>query len=690
MLPIPGRFQLRLAAAVTGLLAVAISMPSVSWAASAASVPTDIPVALSTAVKLGRLDSSKTLSVDFVLPLTNAAGAANYAGHVSVPGDPLYGAYLTPSEFVSRYGADKADFDAVIDWAAKNHLAVTDTDSSRTLVAVSANVSVIETALSVHFYKFREPGGHKFFSADSQPKIPASIASRLAAVIGLSDYALLKPLYHVLDPSDRAAAAASGLIGPDSSGYGHGHYGAYDASDLNIGYGMPNETFNGSGQTLAVYEEGGFFPQDPVRYEAYNGLPAVQIVDRNVNNYGGDVDDLGVATEAALDIEMENAVDPEAKQIIVYEDGDSFDTSLLNVLAAVADDDATPILSISYGLDEKEQGSAQIDAEAQYLLRLADEGITVLAAAGDNGCVGDADSGLNVIDPGSDPFVTCVGGTSLYEFGNSSYLGEETWNHLGIGGGATGGGVSAVWSIPDYQVVDGNSIAVPNGGSWTNRNLPDVAAVGDPLTPVDVACSAYAGNWVAVGGTSVSTPIWAGYIGLVNQARADTNLPRIGFANPAIYGIGTDPVLAAADFHDIIDGNNGNAALFDEAGYSAGLGFDDVTGFGSMIGDQLLTDLASAAYRDVAPPDVPTGFAGVAGAGSVTLGWNKDKGAKGYFVYFVDAAQQIFPIAGTTGTSFTVTGLKNGALYEFYLGAVGAGGITYSAYPIYVFAGGGA
>ena len=684
-----GRFRTIQQLAAVAFTAITISSLSASVAlAVPASIPvrSDLPNAAATAKKIGLMSPKSNISVDIVFPLSDSTGAAEYAARVADPSDPLHGRYLTPELFAASFGAPKANYDAVEAWAEAGGLTVTETSKSRILLSLTGSADQVSKAFGVHFYNFKGSNGDTFFSADAKPKLPAGLAPDVSSVIGLSNFARLKPLYHVLTPQLHDSAVASGVLAPSSAGYGNGHYGAYDAADLNGAYKMPGAPFIGTGQTLAVYEDGGFFPTDPTRYETFNHLPNIPVIDRNVNGYGGGVDDLGVELEAALDIEMEMAIAPGAKQILVYEDGDAFDTSLLNVLAAVGEDDKTSVLSISYGLDEDLQGGTQILAEAELLLALADEGITVLAASGDDGCAGDAGYGKNVIDPGSDPFVTCVGGTSLY-YQNGDYLGEETWNHLGIGGGATGGGVSKAWDIPAYQLVGGLSVAKPNGGSSTMRNVPDVAAVADPLTPVDVASGAYKGGWVPVGGTSAATPIWAGYIGLVNQARALVSLPRIGFANPAIYSVGTDPYLSPYDFNDIIDGNNGNETLFGTNGYFAGLGYDDTTGFGTMVGNQLLTDLASQPTAAVNPPAAPIDFAGVGGNHDVVLTWKHDPTARGYYVYEINSADLLIPVAATTGTSYTVGNLVNGDLYAFYLGAVNRGGITYVIDPIYVFAG---
>src|SRR4029077_12146387 len=103
------------------------------------------------------------------------------------------------------------------------------------------------------------------------------------------------------------------------------------------------------------------------------------------------------------------------------------------------------------------------------------------------------------------------------------------------------------WPIPYYQ--QGLDMTA-NFGSTTMRNSPDVAMVAD-----NVYCVAdnngYSGS---VAGTSIASPLWAGYTALVNQFRSFVGKPSAGFLNPAIYAIGTGngPDTYANCFHDII------------------------------------------------------------------------------------------------------------------------------------------
>jgi hypothetical protein len=156
-------------------------------------------------------------------------------------------------------------------------------------------------------------------------------------------------------------------------------------------------------------------------------------------------------------------------------------------------------------------------------------------------------------------------------------------------GGSSGGYSTNGYAIPSYQQLPG-VIDSSNQGSTTLRNVPDLAAEAD--------CDNY---WCAggscqggIGGTSLSTPRWAGFLALVNEQAANNNAPSAGFLNPTIYGIGTGPNYDS-DFHDIISGSNNNGEPSpNDVSYNAVVGYDLVTGWGSPNGQNLINALTPA------------------------------------------------------------------------------------------------
>jgi len=118
-----------------------------------------------------------------------------------------------------------------------------------------------------------------------------------------------------------------------------------------------------------------------------------------------------------------------------------------------------------------------------------------------------------------------------------------------------------------------------NQASTTIRNVPDVAAEAntDNYLCDQGSCT---GDY---GGTSFAAPRWAGFLALVNQQAVAGGNSTLGFINPAIYSIGRGASYHSA-FHDITSGSNNK--------YSAGPGYDLVTGWGSPNGTGLINALA--------------------------------------------------------------------------------------------------
>jgi subtilase family serine protease len=364
------------------------------------------------------------------------------------------------------------------------------------------------------------------------------------------------------------------------------------------------------------------------------------------------------------------------KQVQVYEDGDDpFGVALLDALAAIGSDQTAQVVSISYGLDEVQQGAAQIKAEGTLFAQLATQGITVFVSSGDQGAYGRTGfNSYNAPDPGSQPFITSVGGTSLYTGPNQVYGSEEVWNNLGSGFGATGGGVSKFWTIPSWQVNGGVSVAKANGGSSKMRNVPDVAAVASPLTGFAVY-SAINGGWIQIGGTSLSSPLWAGYMSVLDSAQRALGLGQVGFFNPTLYKVPE----TNGGLNDVVDGTNGNANLFPGLpGYSAGFGYDNCTGWGSMFGPLFMYYYLASPTSTGTVSAMPRGLNATATKTTVTVKWSPVSTANGYIAIIGISSFGVVPIEEdvTRGTGTVLRGLTPNTTYAILLAALDPAGAS--------------
>jgi len=640
-------------------------------------VRSDVPASLRGVVPAPAPATRAAMTVDIALPLADEVGAEKFADSVSDPASPLYGHYLAPAAFAARFGAKPADYAAVAAWAKAQGLAVRPANLAHTLVSVVGTAPQIETAFNVKFNYFKDKTGRVFPSAAGQPSMPAEIASRVDAVLGLSRRVGKAPNLHV---------APAGAQRPQNAG-GTGIGGAYSPADFRTAYATPALAAGGPTETMAVFEQGGYFPSDVTTFVKANKLPTPSVTVRNVDNFAGGVDDPDVELEAVLDIDTILGITKSAASVIVYEDGEDFSIALVDSLTAMADDHTASIISISYGEDEALTGEPAMKAERRALLQLTIQGQTVLASSGDSGAYGDSGVGLNVSDPCTQTYITCVGGTTLFTGEGEVFELENAWNDLANYEGATGGGVSSLWPLPAYQIQPNStpvvSVASFNGGSSTFRNVPDVAADGDPLTGAAIY-SALNGGWLQVGGTSLASPLYAAYLSVYDQALQIVRRPHVGFFNRALYALGTSYVSYFA-FHDVRNGSNGNANEYGIAGYSAGYNYDNVSGWGSPQGATELQLLLTDAVGYKAPPEPATGLAGTMTGSTISVSWQATKGVPGYLVEVIDPyTGAVLASSLTVQPTATFTDVPKGlAYYAVGLYSIGVAGITQDD-PLYL------
>jgi kumamolisin len=280
-----------------------------------------------------------------------------------------------------------------------------------------------------------------------------------------------------------------------------------------------------------------------------------------------------------LDIEVAGAVAPGAKIVVYF--APNTDAGFLDAVNTAIHDtlNKPSAVSISWGGAESGWTNQAMQAMNNAFQDAAALGVTICCASGDSGSTDGVDDGLLHVDfPASSPYALGCGGTRL-EGSGSTITNEVVWNE-GVGGGATGGGISDVFDLPNWQ-ANANIPPSANPGGRIGRGVPDVAGDADPVTGYQVLVD---GDQFTIGGTSAVAPLWAGLIALVNQKLGHS----VGYLNPGIYGLPPSSVSVA--FHDIITGNNDITG--NNGPYPARPGWDACTGWGSPDGVKLLSALS--------------------------------------------------------------------------------------------------
>ena len=442
---------------------------------------------------------------------------------------------------------------------------------------VSGTVAQIETAFRAHLGTYRTSDGKLFRGREGELQVPAELDGLVTGVFGLDQR---RVAFRKTRPG--AAAAAASLTSPLSP------------SQVAEHYQFPAGT--GAGQTVAIAEfGGGYFADDLAAFCAKQGTPMPEVTTASVNGapiltleqirqlpQQQQTEQLEDSIEVGLDVQIVAGLAPEAALVVYFSTFDQ--KGWVDLLDRVIDGKpATPMaLSISWGLaeDDPDWSKAALAAINERLQALASLGITVCAAAGDDGAGDQETDGRAHVDfPASSPYLLAVGGTML-DGTREVVWWESPGQRTSSGGGSTGGGVSVELARPSWQDV---KIASLNPGSIEGRVVPDVAAIaGPPLYDL-----IFTGQESANGGTSAATPVWAALL-----ARLASAGWKPGFLTPRLYQPGPGPSgqpLGAFACVDVTSGDNTSPAP--GRGYRAGPGFDAVSGWGAPNGTALLAAL---------------------------------------------------------------------------------------------------
>jgi len=507
--------------------------------------------------------------------------------------------YLSDAEFNSTFGANPEDLAKIAAWAKASNLKVVSEDVPSRRILVDGTIADVSKAFGVQLNEYEHPETGRFRGREGQIHIPADLLGIVEGVFGLDTRVVghtrlrkanIAPVdFETLGTKTRARAR--GTASPANP-----FPGSFFPTDVAQLYNYPT-AFTGTGQNVAIFAFNGTGPDPRGGYklsslqnyfETLLGGKTPAIKDVVVHGPGNDPgpdsqasSQRGDATgEVMLDMCVVGSLVPDANIFMYF----SVFTSQgwLDVLnQAITDKNKIDVISISYGNPEDDPDGAWTAMGVQQVNRgfqaAAAKGITVCCASGDDGSSDQVTSGAHVDFPASSPFALGVGGTKLVASGGTTptIQSEVVWNESLKSEGATGGGVSAVFTKPDYQ----NSVTVPpsaNPPHNIGRGVPDVAAVADPETGV-VIMRIDGKHLEPIGGTSAAAPLWASLIARINQGLK----ANCGFLNPLLYEKFSHGVL-----HDITVGNNG--------AYAAGTGWDPCTGLGSPDGNKLFHALSGA------------------------------------------------------------------------------------------------
>jgi kumamolisin len=532
-------------------------------------------------VDLGPVRNSTPLEVVVGLGVRDAAGLAAEIDALYAPGSLSYHRFPTVAQLADDYGASASGAAAAVGYFRSFGLNAT-ASPDRLLVSIEGPAGSVASAFRTTFDAYSRPGGGEFVSHPTPASLPP--VAPWSGALGLGNVTLLEPAVTGDAPGPSAA--------PDASCSGSA---PYIPCQIHNGYDYPAGE-NGTGFTIGIvdaYDDGETqtqLAQDLVSFDARYALPSPTLrflypvpttEDLNATSTGWGLEealDLEWAHASATGAAIDMTFAPNSGAGLYYAVDDLVANDLVNVVSLSWGE---PDVGVYNAYSGPCASACNATSDGSYALLgpvlefAAAEGISVFAASGDCGSA-DGTSGISTNFPASDPFVTGVGGTDLSLSSTGAWEGETAWSGNVTGAispgcenqGGSGGGFSP-FPRPYWQVGEG----VPSAPA--DRGVPDVSAVATPGVEI-----VKGGTTEGVGGTSLATPIWAGIAAIADQSAG----APLGFLNPELYALLRGSSYST-DFEDIRSGSNG--------AYTAGAGWDPVTGVGAPIVAPLVADLAA-------------------------------------------------------------------------------------------------
>jgi subtilase family serine protease len=351
-------------------------------------------------------------------------------------------------------------------------------------------------------------------------------------------------------------------------------------------YGSPTIS-----QDIKTFDKQFGFPDPKLQIVKFGNVPAFDPTNPT---------QVGWAEETTLDVEYAHSIAPQAKIVlaetaVAETEGVTGFPEMMNAEHTLINAGVGDVISQSFGATENtfpgfSQGNYSSLLNLRYAFRDAvAHHVTVLAASGDAGATDYESDGATLYPfrvnswPSSDPLVTSVGGSQLYlDNAGRRLQPDSVWND---GFGAGGGGVSAVFPRPLFQIG-------VRGAVGSHRGTPDIsmssAVDGGAWVYWSFAGTGGAG-WYIIGGTSEATPIFSGIVALADQWAGH----RLGLINPALYALGA--YSAHGLNTGLVDITTGNNSFNGVTGFNAGPGYDLASGWGTLNAARFVPALALTA-----------------------------------------------------------------------------------------------
>ncbi len=600
---------------------------------------------------LGRADSSKMMhevTLAFRPSTAQQQDLDNLLAQQQDRSSPNYHKWLTPAQFADRFGMTRGDIQRITAWLQSQGFAVTSVANSRNAISFDGTVSQVEVTFHTEIHNYLV-GSEVHFANATNPSVPAALAGSALSISHLHDFApkpraKIRPHLtsyisgnHFVAPGDFATiydvaplyAAGSDGTGQRIAIVGQSSVSTADLANFRSAAGLSANTptmtvLPATTSTRCPGDEGesdldlewsGGVAKNASITFVYAGLTAG---DTCTNRNGKTVWD-------ALDYAVQFTVAPFISTSYGFCEGGATGQSGVGLTFAQtvrgwvqqANSQGQTVVAAS-----GDSGAADCDPNSsdpndtsatQGFAVDVPASIPEVTGMGGNTFTGDSPTYTTPNPPGANPpYWAAAGATADTVSSALEYIPEDAWNDtvadLAVSGGtlsASGGGASIFFAKPTWQTGAG----VP---ADHQRDVPDVSIAASPNHDGYLMCSEDSGSsqtqascvagfrdaagvngsFTVVGGTSVAAPTFSAILALINQSLGSPGLANV---NPNLYQFASSTPSA---FHDVTSGNNdvpctsgtiNCPAGTTQIGFSAGTGYDQVTGLGSVDADKLAT-----------------------------------------------------------------------------------------------------
>ena len=503
------------------------------------------------------------LALTVVLRRSDPAAFQAYLRDVYDPKSANFRKFLSPAQVAVRFGPSQQDYDAVRGYFEAQGFTLGEGSANRMTLVLNGTRGLAQQAVAVRLNDYRL-GTTSFYANDTDPSLPADIARRVEAVIGLSDLGVPRREPQV-DRIQEAFCHVVAFIGSltggttyNADGTPKDNYGPFDQTlqdklykKCMVGIGAKGfagttapdppppawQGADGTGQKIGVVAFDTLVVSDVADFLAITGSPASEINNVSQVHVNGGATPGANQDEVLLDVDTILTIAPGAK-VAVYDAPFGGPNASFQAVFNAMITGGVDIISNSWAYCEDQTTLADVQSIDTILQTAAASGISAVSGSGDHGstCLDGAANTVHV--PADAPHITAVGGTSITLGPGETYVSEKWWDDSASTppGGQGGFGTSRFFARPAYQ----------NGQTASaTRSVPDVATNADPHVGWQICQASDGGcpSGLYYGGTSASAPIWAALVAMLNQTQGS----RLGFLNTQFYPLaGTDAFHSGA------------------------------------------------------------------------------------------------------------------------------------------------